>query len=159
MPRVYKQTFEAVAVSAAQDLVFIPGPAAGKIVRILRRWVQATDTTLPTAQMLELRERYLPATVTAGTGGTTGATPAKAEDQGDATCSITTAGTNNTSKATTSGTAVTLNEMGVHIFNGYDEICLKPPVINPSTAYVFELLSTVSVTVHLSGGVLFEEIG
>lgn len=158
MPRVYKVTFEGVSVSAAQDLVSLPGPAAGKIIRITRRWVGATDTTIPTAQMLELRERYLPATVTLGTGGTTGITPAKIE-QGDATCSVTTAATNNTTKATSSGTAVILNEMGTHIFNGYDEVCLNPPTINPSTAYVFELLSTVSGTVHLSGGVEFEEIG
>ena len=157
MPRVYRVTFEGVAVTAAQDLVFVPG-ATGKMVRILRRWVGATDTTLPTAQMLQLRERFLPATVTAGTGGTTGITPSKT-DPGDATCSITTAGTNNTGKATTSGTAVVLNEDSCHINNGYNEYSLNPPPIGPSEGYVFELLSTVSGTVHLSGGVEFEEIG
>lgn len=160
MPRVYKVTFEAVSVAAAQDLVFIPGPAAGKIIRILRRWVGCTDSTIPASQMLELRERYLPATVTAGTSGTTGITPSKM-DQGDATCSITTAGTNNTGKATTTGTAVILNEMGVHLFTGYNETCLVRPPINPSTAYVFELVAAPfnAAAVHLSGGVEFEEIG
>jgi hypothetical protein len=158
MPRIYRQSFEGVAVSAAQDLVFIPGSAAGKTVRILRRAVGATDTTIPTSQMLQLRERFLPATVTAGSGGTTGATPAK-NDPGDATCGITTAGANNTAKATTSGTAVTLWENGAHIFNGFDDPVLNPYPIQNGEAYVFELLSTVSGTVHLSGYVEFEEIG
>ena len=158
MPRIYQVTFEGVAVTAAQDLVFIPGSAAGKAVKILRRWLSATDTTAPTAQMLQLRERFLPATVTAGTGGTTAITPTK-RDAGDATCGITTAGTNNTGKATTSGTAVTLNEDGCHVFNGYNEVYINPPVIANGEAYVFELLSTVTGTVHLSGGVEISEEG
>ncbi len=157
MPRIYRVTFEGVAVSAAQDLVQITG-ATGKIYRVLRRWVGATDTTIPTSQMLQLRERFLPATVTVGAGGTTGITPSK-NDPGDAACSSATCATNNTTKATTSGTAITLNEIGVHIFNGYDEICLNPAPISPGEAYVFELLSTVSGTVHLSGGVEIEETG
>lgn len=155
MGRIYRVSFEEVAVTAAQDLVQITG-AAGKMVRILRRWVGATDTTLPTAQMLALRERFLPATVTNGSGGTT-PTVAK-NDPGDAAASAT-ALVNDTTKATTSGTAVVLGEIGVHINNGYDEWCLNPPLVGPSEAYVFELLSTVSGTVHLSGGVEFEEIG
>jgi hypothetical protein len=158
MARIYRQSFEGVLVSAAQDLIFIPGSTAGKLVKILRRAVGATDTTIPTSQMLQLRERFLPATVTAGTGGTTGATPVK-NDPGDATCGITTAGTNNTTKATTSGTAVILWENGVHIFNGFDDPVLNPYPIANGEAYVFELLSVVSGTVHLSGYVEFSEEG
>jgi hypothetical protein len=157
MSRIYRVNFESVAVTAAQDLVFIPG-ATGKMVRILRRWVNATDTTLVTAQSLALRERFLPATVTAGTGGTTGITPSKT-DPGDAISSITTAGTNNTGKATTSGTAIILWENGAHIWNGYEGQVDAPYAIGPSEAYVLELLSTVSGTVHLSGGAMLEEIG
>lgn len=157
MPREYQVTFDAVLVSAAQDLVFIPG-ATGKMIRILHRWVGATDTTLVAAQSLQLRERFLPATVTAGTGGTTGITPGKT-DPGDAACSVTTAGTNNTGKATTSGTAIVLWSNGVHIWNGYDDELDVPYPIGPSEAYVFELESTVSGTVHLSGGVAIEETG
>lgn len=157
MARVYRVTFENIAVSAAQDLVFVPG-ATGKMIRILRRWVGATNTTLVTAQSIQLRERFLPATVTAGTAGTTGITPSKT-DPGDAACSVSTAGTNNTGKATTSSTAVILYETGVHLFNGFEEEWLRPPPVGPSEAYVFELLSTVSGTVNLSGGVEFEEIG
>jgi hypothetical protein len=157
MGRIYRVTFDAVLVAAAQDLVFIPG-ATGKMVRVLHRWVGATDTTLVSAQSIQLRERFLPATVTAGTGGTTGITPTKT-DPGDATCSITAAGTNNTGKATTSGTALILWTNGVHLWNGYDDDLDAPYPIGPGEGYVFELESTVSGTVHLSGGVEIEEIG
>ena len=89
------------------------------MVRILRRWVSATDTTIPTGQMLRLRERLLPSTVTDGSGGST-PTPAK-HDQGDAAATLT-ALANNTTPASTNGTAVVLATMGCHIFNGFDDI-------------------------------------
>jgi hypothetical protein len=155
MPRNYAVTFEAVAVTAAQDLIQLTG-AAGKIVRPIRAWVKATDTTLPTAQMIQTRCRFLPATVTAGSGGTT---PAKvALDPGDAAASFT-ALANNTSKATTSGTATIVDEGGDHVYAGYDQTFSVRTPIGPSEAFVFELLSTVTGTIHLSGGVIVEEIG
>jgi hypothetical protein len=155
MSRIYSVTFENVAVSAAQDLLQIKG-ASGKMLRILRRWVGATDTTIPTAQMLRLRERFLPATVTDGSGGST-PSPIK-HDNGDAAASFT-ALANSTTQATTNGTAAVLYTAGVHIFNGFDDIHDDPPLVGPSQSYVFELLSTVTGTVHLSGGVEVEELG
>lgn len=155
MPRIYRLGFENVAVTAAQDLVQITG-ASGKIVRPIRRFVGATDTTIPTSQMLQIRERFLPATVTNGSGGTT--PTIYRNDPGDAAASLT-ALANNTTKATTNGTAIILNEVSAHIFNGFYDDFLNPPVIGPSEAYVFELLSTVSGTVHLSGWVEVEEWG
>jgi hypothetical protein len=157
MGRIYRVTFDNVLVAAAQDLIFIPG-AAGKLIRILHRWVASTDTAVPTAQMIQLRERWLPATVTLGSGGTTGITPTKT-DPGDATCSITTAATNNTTKATSSGTPNILFATGAHIFNGYDDTLVAPYPIGQNEAYVFELESIVSGTVHMSGGCEIEESG
>jgi hypothetical protein len=155
MGRVYNVTFSGVAVAAAQDLVQIKG-AAGKMVRVLRAWVAATDTTAPTAQQLQLRARLLPATVTDGSGGTA-PTPAKV-DPGDAAASLT-ALVNNTTKATTSGTAIVLEENGCHVFSGYDFAFPRPPVVGPGESFVFESLSTPSGTLHLSGGVTVEELG
>jgi hypothetical protein len=159
MPRQYVVTFEGVAVTAAQDLFQITG-AAGKIVEPVRVIVKNTDTTLPTAQMLEFRMRFLPATVTNGSGGTT--PTIYKTDNGDAAASFT-ALVNNTTKATTSGTAVILYEGGEHVQNGLDEffdgsriIC---PPIGPSEALVVELLSTVTGTVHLSGTIWLNERG
>lgn len=155
MGRKYRVTFVGVAVSAAQDLVQITG-ATGKMMRILRHWVGCTDTSVATGQMISLRARFLPATVTVGAAGTTGITPSK-NDPGDAACSSSTCATNNTTQATTSGTAIITYSNGCHLYQGdnwrYDE----PPVVGPSEGFVFELLSTVSGTVHLSGGVEIEE--
>jgi hypothetical protein len=156
MSRIYRVTFEAVAVSAAQDLVQIIG-ASGVMVRIRRCWVGATDTTLPTNQQISLRCRFLPATVTNGSGGSA-PTPQKV-DPGDAAAAAT-AKTNSTTPATTSGTAVVLDEQGTNLYAGLDISYVGAgPCVPASTAFVFELLSTVSGTVHLSGGVEFEEIG
>lgn len=157
MGRRYSVSTEAVAVSAAQDLAEIKG-ASGKICRIRRVRVGATDTTLPTAQMLELRCRFLPATVTPGSGGSS-PTPRK-YDAGDAAASFT-AGANNTTPAASGGTAVILEEWGVHIYAGLDWTFADAdtPVVGPSESFTFELLSTVTGTVHLSMTVEVEEIG
>ena len=154
MPRTYAVTFEQIAVSSAQDLVQVKG-AAGKVLRILRIFSAATDTTAPTNQQLSLRARYLPATVTDGSGGSSD-TP-RPMDPGDAAASFT-ALINNTVKATTSGTAAVLEENACNVFSGFDYMFPRPPIIGPSESFVFELLSTVSGTVHLSGGVLVEEL-
>ena len=155
MPRRYRVVFEQVTVSAAQDMLQITG-ASGKMLRILRAWVNSTNTTLPTSQMIAIRCRTLPATVTNGSGGTT--PTIQKTDIGDASASFT-ALANNTTKATTSGTAVINDDTGTHISAGYDNMFITPPPIGPSEAFVFELLSTVSGTVALSGGVEVEEIG
>lgn len=155
MARVYRIMFEDVAVSAVQDLLQIKG-AAGKMVRIKRWWWGATDTTAPTNQQIKTRCRFLPATVTDGSGGTT-PTVSK-NDPGDASASLT-ALANNTVKATTSGTAIVLDEGGDNVFSGRDIMATNPPVIGPSESFVFELLSTPTGTLHLSGGVEVEEMG
>lgn len=157
MARRYRVTFEAVAVSAAQDLIQLKG-AAGKMLLVRRFWVGATDTTAPTNQQLSLRARYLPATVSDGSGGST-PTPQKT-DPGDAAASAT-ALANDTTKATTGGTAVILYENGVNIYAGDDQRRALDEAypIGPSESFVWELLSSASGTVHLSGGVEFDEIG
>ncbi len=155
MARRYTVAFENVSVSAAQDLFCIIG-ASGKMLRLISVAVGATDTSLPTAQMIRLRTRFLPATVTNGSGGST-PTPQKL-DPGDAAASFT-AHANDTTPATTNATAVLIETWGVHIYQGLDFQFPTPPVCGPSEAITFELLSTVSGTVHLDGTALVEEIG
>ncbi len=146
--------------SQAVDLFQFNG-AAGKVYRIISHAISCTDTTIATGQMLSLRARYLPATVSNGSGGTGSLTPS-AVDPGDAACSSTGNFINNTSKATTGGTAVIVWEGSCHLYQGHffnyelQDIC---PIIIPSTAFVFELLSTVSGTVDLTGVLTVEEIG
>jgi hypothetical protein len=155
MARRYTVSFEAVTVTAAQDLFQILG-AASRVCRIIRVAVSEVSTTLATAQMLELRCRFLPATVTNGSGGST-PTPRKT-DPGDAAATFT-AFANNTTPATSNGTAVVIEENGCHIYSGYDYAFPTPPIVGPAEAFTFELLSTVTGTVKLSGTVLVEEIG
>jgi hypothetical protein len=156
MPK-YTVTFEGVAVSAAQDLVSLKFAAAvpGKI---LRYWLTATDTSLPVSQMLQMRARVLPATVTQGSGGTV-PTPQKIASQTDAAAQAT-AHVNDTSKATTGGTAAIVDEQGCHVYNGYDSAQQgrQPFNIAAAAGFVWELLSAPTGTVHLSGGVDFEEV-
>lgn len=155
MGRRYRVIFSEVTVSAAQDLIQITG-AAGKIVKILRQWVDAPATTLPTNQGLSIRSRILPATVTNGSGGSS--PTIYKSDIGDSSASFT-AMANNTTKATTNGTAVIVEQGGDNIYAGHDHYYITPPLVGPSQAFVFELLSTVTGTVVLSGGVEVEEIG
>jgi hypothetical protein len=155
MGRSYRLTVSGVAVSAAQDLLQING-ATGKCYFIRRIWVGCTDTAVATGQMLQLRARFLPATVTNGSGGTTGLTPAK-NDPGDAAASNSTCCANSTTPATTNGTAVVLYENGCHLYQGDNWRFDSSPPIGPSEAFVYELRSTVSGTVHLSAGCEIEE--
>lgn len=155
MPRIYHVTFEDVVVSAVQDLFQVKG-AAGKIVKVLRAHIGCTDTTTPTNQQVKIRARFLPATVTDGTGGSA-PTPAK-NDPGDAAASFS-ALANNTNKATTSGTAITEGQWGANIYAGMDEAFENPTPIGPSESWVLELLSTVGGTVHLSGHLVCSEEG
>ena len=115
MARRYRITFEQVSVSAAQDLIQVKG-AAGKTCKIVKQWAGATDTSAPASQQLSFRGRFLPATVT--DGGGTAVTPQKL-DPGDAAASIT-AIRNSTSKATTNGTAVVVEENGAFVLSGYE---------------------------------------
>ncbi len=156
MPRTYEVSFEGVAVSGAtNDLIAIIGGAL-KMLRIKRVKWGCTDTSLATGQNLSTRCRILPPTVTNGSGGTT-PTP-RPVDPGDAAATFT-AHANDTTKATTSGTAIIEDEDGSHLFAGYSFSFPNPPVIPPTSCFVFELLSTVSGTVHLSGLVEVEEMG
>jgi hypothetical protein len=155
MPRSYEVTFEQIAVSAAQDLVGIINSAT-KMARVKRAWVAMTDTTLPTSQMCAIRCRIGTTTITAGSGGAA-ATP-RPVDVGDAAAGFT-ARVNDTTKQTTSGAYTIVEENGFHAYQGFDKTFASPPVLAISEGFVFELLSTVSGTVHMSGGLELEEFG
>jgi|SRR5580700_3769455 hypothetical protein len=155
MARRYSFEFSGVTVAAPQDLFQIIG-AAGKTVKIISVSLADIDTTLPTNQQLQLRARFLPATVTNGSGGS--APTGQPFDPGDAAASVT-CKANSTTKATTSGTASILLADGCNIYAGYAYPFASPPVIGPSESFVFELLSTPSGTCTMSGTCIVEETG
>ena len=165
MARLYTVKFDNLTMQAtAMDLFTIPGPTAGKTLKIKRVEIGCPNVTLATGQGLQLRARYLPATVTLGTGGTGatgGITPGKI-DQGDAVSSVTTARTGDStagggSVTSTGGTAVTLGVWGVHLYQGFDR--QFDQLIPNGAAFVFDLESTVSGTVSLSGTLTLSEEG
>lgn len=148
-------SFENVTISAAQDLISVKG-STGKTCKIKRIWLGATSTTLQTAQSLRLRARFLPVTVTAGSGG--GAFTPAPVDPGDSAAGAT-ARINDTTGATTNGTAVVLGTWGVHNYAGLDWVFTTPPIIGLNQQFTFDLLSTVTGTCAFSGGCEFEETG
>ena len=155
MPRLYSVQFQNVAVAAVQDLFQING-AASRTLRVLRVEVGATDTSLPTSQMVSYSASWFAAAVTPGSGGTT-PTPQKT-DPGDAAPTFT-AAANNTTGASTSGATAIVWSGAQHIYNGLDETFTQPVLVGPGEAFVLKLLSSVSGTVHRSGTVWVEEIG
>jgi hypothetical protein len=156
MSRIYRVTFEKVSTTAVQDLLAIRG-STGKVCRIKRRWFSETTVALATAQMFAFRERIMPATLTITGGTSLTATPL---DPGDATAASFTATSNNTTKTTSSGTPLVINEDSCHSYNGFNDMFVDNlPVFGLNQAYVLELLNTPSGTVILSGGAEIEEIG
>lgn len=156
MPRRYEVVGEGITLTAASDLIQIKG-ASGKMVQVIRWWWKPYDNSLPTAQVLATRCRFLPATVTDGSGGSS-ATP-RPLDPGDAAATFT-ALVNNTTKASTSGTAATLDESGAHIYNGYEQQPEEPIIVPASTSFVFELISaSIQGTIKAQVGVEVEEMG
>ena len=155
MARTYIVSTSAVTGAAAMDLVSLLC-AAGKQLRILRVEASSTDAAAPTSGEVNFRCRYLGATVTQGSGGTT-PTPIPM-DHGDAAFSGTTHA-NDTSGATTSGTATILWQGAAHVLTGLDYSFTKPPILNPSTAFTFEMITLPSGTIHFDMAVTFEEIG
>ena len=155
MSRIYTVSSNAVVGAAAMDMALIIG-AAGKVLKVRRIECASTDAAAPTSGEMNFRCRYLPATVTNGSGGTT-PTPAK-QDQGDAAATFT-AHANDTTGASTSGTAVVLWSGAAHVLTGLDYTPLQPWTVNPSTAVTFELVTLPSGTIHLDMCVTVEEIG
>jgi hypothetical protein len=155
MGRVYTVTGEAITGASLVDLVSVKG-STGKTVKIKRIRFGATDTTLPTAQMIEWVLKYLPATVTAGSGGSA-ATPGPV-DPGDAAASFT-ARVGDTTGATSNGTTVKVIDGGDHIYQGVDVPVPDCPVCGLNEQLTLTILSTLSGTAHLSVTVWVEETG
>jgi hypothetical protein len=101
--RVYSTFFENVAIAAAQD-IFLLKAGAGNGVELHQIDLSAGGVTAPAE--IRLRLKRLPATVTNGSGGT--APTMSATDSGDTRAATATLRVNDTTQATTLGTAAIL---------------------------------------------------
>lgn len=149
--RDYSVVFDNVAVSAVQDLIALYASGSGGVVLKGFQVGQVTSTGIV---MLRWAVMRLPATVTAGSGGTS-ATPRKTLG-GDA-AAVTTARINDTTVATTSGTAELLAADVMNVVNGTGQIGFpRFPTIKANEAITLRL-NTGPAALNMSGTVYFGE--
>lgn len=154
--RFYTLQFNNVAVTAAQDL-FALKVGASIPIKIHQFELNSESSTSP-AELRVIIKR-MTATVTMGTGGSTGLTPASIASS-DTTCSITNAGTNNTSRATTSGSSTTLFAWGWNVLNGL--LFVPPPEWMPTfqvnEGCIIGLETAPGGSTTMDGYVVFSEL-
>jgi hypothetical protein len=153
--RLYSVSFTAVSISAVQDLFNIIS-GASKITAI--HSVELAQITQTTVGALRLRFRYVPATVTNGSGGGT-ATP-RPFVVGDAAATFT-ARINDTTQASSSGTIVDIWSDQWNLLNGFlwvPPAVNRPIVVAQSAAFVVSLDVAPGSAITCSGTIVVEEL-
>ena len=153
--RVYTATFSGVSVAAAQDLfeLTVGAAVAAKLLE-----VHITQDASEVSEQLPVTIKFIPATVTSGTGGAS-VTPRRTS-RGDAaaTCTVE---RNNTTRATSSGTIEEIRRLSENVLNGWHwvftpETALELP---PSGVVVVGLETAPGAALTMSGEIVFGEIG
>jgi hypothetical protein len=158
--RLYTVTFTAVSVSAVQDLFYCK-PAADKVCVLEAVYLANVGGTADAGdaqeELLRVEMIRLPATVTAGSGGSA-ATP-RPVLVNDSAAGFT-ARTNDTTVATTSGTPVTLHADGLNVRVPY--VWMPPPehrlLVANAEALVVRLNLAPADAVNLSGTAYVREL-
>lgn len=152
--RIYTMQFNAVTMSAVQDALAVYAGTTKKFAVLAVSLMQTSGSTVVNAK---ISFKHLPATVTAGSAGSAGAL--KPWVTGDAAATVT-GRVNDTTQATTSGTAITLFSGGWSTLNGFDwfpPVNNRPPVIDLSEAFVVSI-DTALASLVVSGTITIEEI-
>lgn len=155
LPRLYSIVFENVTVSAVQDLMIVKASATNGLA--LRRFSLSASGVTAAAEM-RVRLKRLPATVTIGSGGTA-PTVQKVQSRLNVASLSTNARVNDTSQATTSGTAVTLANWNWNVLQDFIEVPATEEErweADVSEALCVDLIAAPASTV-LSGVMVFEE--
>ena len=152
--RVYAVPFKNVSIAAAQDVI---GIYAGTTKALEIHEIRLGQTTITTAAQLRLTLRRLPATVTSGSAGAA-ATPVP-QNKND-TAATFTARVNDTTQATTSGTALDYTPDVWNLINGYDMLYAPEdrPVINPNEAFIVSLDQAPGQSMNSSGVAIVAEL-
>jgi len=153
--RLYSMSFTAVSISAAQDLLALYA-GASKVIAI--QSIELSQVTQTTIGSLRWRLRYLPATVTAGSAGSAGTISPLSPGDSAATA---TGRINDTTQATTSGTAVNIWSDQWNLINGVLWVppnVNRPPVSALSGALIVSLDLAPGSAITASGTVTFEEL-
>ena len=135
MSRPYAVGFSNVSISAVEDLF---GIYAGSVKAFEVHSFVIGQITAVSVGNLRIRGIILPATVSAGSGGTT---PTLFPISTDRTSATITAHANDTSQATTNGTAQLIHSDAYNVVNGYQWVwpVSDRPVIEPSQAFILSL--------------------
>lgn len=156
MPRAYVCPITNSNTNTVCDLFQING-VSGKTVRIIAVSIAAVNNaSAPTNQQLMFQCKYLPATVSNGSGGVS-ITP-RPLDPGDTAAAFNCTG-GNTTPATSNGTVTNMKSFGFNVFSAYDYQFPRPPVIGPGEAFTVSLIANCTGGVQFSGEVLVEESG
>lgn len=155
MGRVYTVQFNAVAVTAQQDLFEIVAPSDGVVVIHDIQLSQVSEVGDAAEEGLALLMKS--GATASGSGGTT--PTAVPKELGDAAFGGTTEA-NNTTKANT-GTIVTHDAWNWNIRMPWEKVFTPEtrPVLSPSRRWTLELATTPADSITLSGRCTFEEIG
>lgn len=152
--RLYTMGFAGVALAAVQDLLAVYAGATKVLAIQSINLGQITGTTVAN---LRVRLRYLPTTVTAGSAGSAGVI--KPYVPGDVAPTAT-GRINDTTQATSSGTAVDLWDDVWNTVNGFlwvPPVPNRPPLIGLSGAFILSLDTAPGSALTASGSVVFEE--
>lgn len=152
--RTYTILFRSVSVSAAQDLCAAYAGASMAIEVVSLTLAQLTNTSV---EILPVSIKLLPATVTAGSGG--GAFTPEVDTDTDAAATFT-ARINDTTPATTSGTAHFKHADMWNLVNGYQWIFPERarPSCKLSEAIVFSLDGAPAAARTVSGSLKLREL-
>lgn len=154
MSRLYSISFNNVAITVAQDLINVTATAS---MAFAIHSIELGQKTLTAWEAKEIRLRRMPATVTAGSGGST-PTPQKLNN-GDAAATVT-SHANDTTGMTTSGTASDIFARDWEFLNGFFWMPApeQRPIIAPSQGVSLVLGTAPSASMTCSGTMIVEEL-
>jgi hypothetical protein len=152
--RIYATYFDNVTIAAVQD-IFSAKAGAANGIEIHQLDLTAGGVTSPAE--IRIRLKRLPATVTQGSGGSTPVVSPM--DSGDTKSSAAALHANDTSQATTSGTAIILGAWQWQVLNPFTYLPAPEdrPVCQAAEAIVFDIPGAPSSTV-VSGMMVWREL-
>jgi hypothetical protein len=152
--RIYSAAFDNVTIAAVQDVFYLRAGAANGIEI---HHIQLGAGAVTGAAEIRLRLKRLPATVTAGSGGT--APTVSTIDSGDTKAATATARANDTTQATTSGTAVIILPWQWNVLGMFEYLPAPEDreVCQATEALVLDVAATPASTV-VSGWIKWREI-
>jgi hypothetical protein len=154
--RIYTAMFDNVTVSAVQDVFSLKAGAANGIV-LHHIMISAGGVTA--AAEIRLRLKRLPATVTIGSGGS--APTVQFADSGDTKAStLTNLRANDTTQATTSGTAQILLPWQWNVLNFFEHLPVPEDREHfaAAEACVLDIAATPGAATILSGWIKWAEV-